>query len=134
MAAQLLAGIMAILITASLLDHGLLFTPLILNFPLCLFCIGTLVIIRSSEATNEDGHEGESPETLLSSIQRGVSVLFEILRSRNVLVLLATVPIAKSSTPIEELMLQYIPKRFGLSFAKVGLPFLQHGSRKSKCV
>lgn len=46
MAAQLLTEILSIMVAAQLLDHNLLFTPMIINFPVGLLCIATLFIIR----------------------------------------------------------------------------------------
>ncbi|OPB36050.1 hypothetical protein A0O28_0112160 [Trichoderma guizhouense] len=124
MAAQLLTEILSIMVAAQLLDHNLLFTPMIINFPVGLLCIATLFIIRPC-ATHpagplpRDGYESArgSAAKVLGSIRGSSHVLSELLKDRNVVALLATVPVAKLVNPVTELMLQYIPKRFGLSLA-----------------
>jgi hypothetical protein len=127
MAAQLLTEILSIMVAAQLLDHNLLFTPMIINFPVGLLCLATLSIIRPC-ATHpagplpRDGYESArgSAAKVLGSIRGSSHVLSELLKDRNVVALLATVPVAKLVNPVTELMLQYIPKRFGLSLASVG--------------
>ncbi len=125
MAAQLLTGIIATLVTAALLDSGFLLTPLILNFPIGLLCLATLTIIPADTSSKSlpnhgDEQDDDHPKTF-SSFRRSVRILSQVLRDRNVLVLLATVPVAKASNPVLELMYQYVPKRFGLSFPTVSL-------------
>ena len=120
---------MAVLVTALLLDHGLLFTPLILNFPAGLLCLVTLLVIGSNpypgalpDLDNVQNTEGSTPAP--GPVQSSISILSQVLRNRNVLLLLATVPVAKSVTPVTELMWQYVPKRFDMSLATVSPPLL----------
>ena len=114
------------MVAALLLDHEFLYIPMILNFPVGLLCLVTLLIIRPDNSSNPlPGHENERDEEgnkAVSSIQRSIRILSELLRNRNVLVLLATVPVAKLVNPITELMLQYIPRKFNLSLASVSFP------------
>jgi hypothetical protein len=99
---------------------------MILNFPVGLLCLVTLFIIRPDNPSDPlPGHENERDEEGIkdvSSIRRSIRILSELLRNRNVLVLLATVPVAKLVNPITELMLQYIPRKFDLSLASVSFP------------
>lgn len=123
------------MIAASILDYGLLFLPLLLNFPIGLLCIVSLAAIRgtksfeSAVSGHEDGQEEDDDAdnhnndnlNASRSIRQSARILGEALRDRRVLVLLATVPIAKAVNPIGELTWQYIPKKFGISFAVVVL-------------
>lgn len=126
MAAQLLTEIISIMVAAQLLDHNLLFTPMIINFPVGLLCLATLSILRPC-ATHpaaplpRDGNESVrgSATKVLGSIRGSSHVLSELLQDSNVVALLATVPVAKLVNSVTELMLQYIPKKFGLSLASV---------------
>ncbi|UKZ51060.1 hypothetical protein TrVGV298_004815 [Trichoderma virens] len=112
------------MVAAQLLDHDLLFTPMIINFPVSLLCLATLSFIRPC-ATHpaaplpRDGYESErgSATKVLGSIRGSSHILSELLQDRNVVALLATVPVAKLVNPVTELMLQYIPKKFDLSLA-----------------
>ncbi|KAH8821996.1 major facilitator superfamily domain-containing protein [Xylogone sp. PMI_703] len=121
MAAQLLTEIVAIMVTALLLEHKFLFTPMLLNFPVGLLCLVSLCIMYLTDSdelsSDPDTERNEEGRKLRSSIQHSVRVLYQILCDRNVLVLLATVPVAKLVNPITELMLQYIPRKFDLSLA-----------------
>ena len=114
------------MVAALLLDHEFLYTPMILNFPVGLLCLVTLLVIHPDNSSNHlPGHESERDEEgtkAVSSIQRSIRILSELLRNRNFLVLLATVPVAKLVNPITELMLQYIPRKFDLSLASVSFP------------
>jgi hypothetical protein len=118
--------VVAFNVTALLLDHEYLFTPMILNFPLGLLCLVTLFIIRPAISSDpQPGDENEQDEEggkRVSSIRRSIRILSQLLRNRNVLVLLATVPVAKLVNPITELMFQYIPRKFDLSLASVSFP------------
>lgn len=60
-----------------------------------------------------------SATKVLGSIRGSSHVLSELLQDSNVVALLATVPVAKLVNSVTELMLQYIPKKFGLSLASV---------------
>ncbi|KAK3338083.1 hypothetical protein B0H65DRAFT_445996 [Neurospora tetraspora] len=78
---------------------------------------GPLLNGDGGDDTNKNGTNG-SMLSLLSSVKRGSTLLSELLtHDRRVLVLLATVPIAKCINPVEELMVQYIPRRFDISLA-----------------
>ncbi|UKZ84110.1 uncharacterized protein TrAFT101_000033 [Trichoderma asperellum] len=124
MAAQLLTEIISITVAAQLLDHNLLFTLMIINFPVGLLCLATLSIIRPC-ATHpaapllRDGYESVrgSATKVLGSIRGSSHVLSELLQDSNVVALLVTVPVAKLVNPVTELMLQYIAKKFDLSLA-----------------
>lgn len=127
MAAQLLTEIVSIMVAAQLLDHEFLFTPMMLNFPVGLLCLVTLFVMRP-DATQPtaplprdeyESERGSATKVLGSSIRGSSRILSELLRDRNVILLLATVPVAKLVNPITELMLQYIPKKFDLSLASV---------------
>lgn len=121
MAAQLLTEIVAFNVTALLLDHEYLFTPMILNFPLGLLCLVTLFIIQPDRSSDPlPGDENEQRQEggkRVSSLRRSIHILSQLLQDQNVLVLLATVPLAKLVNPITELMFQYIPRKFDLSLA-----------------
>jgi hypothetical protein len=123
MAAQLLTEIIAILITSLFLDHEFLFTPMILNFPVCLICLVTLLMIRpgsaSEPSSNHEDEQDEQQDKTEGSIRHSIGVLSQILRDRNALVLLATVPVARLISPITDLMLQYIPRKFDVSLGSV---------------
>ncbi|KAL6790345.1 major facilitator superfamily domain-containing protein [Trichoderma sp. SZMC 28013] len=122
MAAQLLTEIISIMVAAQLLDNNLLFTPMIINFPVGLLCLATLSIIRPC-ATDpaaplpRDGYESArgSATKVLGSIRGSSHVLSELLQDSNVVALLATVPVAKLVNPRRGG--QYIPKKFDLSLA-----------------
>ncbi|KAH8647771.1 major facilitator superfamily domain-containing protein [Xylariales sp. PMI_506] len=120
--AQLLTAVLSLLVTASLLDHGFLILPLILNFPLGILCVITLVMIHGGDSSakpqpGSEVHREENAHKFSDTIRRSSHILTEILRDRKVLILLAVDPIAKCVNPISELMWQYIPKRFDLSFS-----------------
>ncbi|RFU81920.1 mfs transporter [Trichoderma arundinaceum] len=124
MAAQLLTEIFAIMVAAQFLDHGFLFTPTLLNFPVGLMCLITLFIIHPGAPNptdplprNEYESERGRGTKVLGSMRASSRILSELLHDRNVRLLLATVPVAKLVNPITELMLQYIPKKFDLSLA-----------------
>jgi hypothetical protein len=128
MAAQLLTEIVAIMVAALLLDHEFLFTPLILNFPVGLLCIVTLLLIRPDHdgLDSRPCHENERAKDtgkIVGSVQRSIGILSQLLRDRTILALLATVPVAKLANPVTELMLQYIPRKFDLSLASVSFPY-----------
>lgn len=126
MAAQLVTEIVAMVFAALLLDHEFLFTPMILNFPVGLLCLVTLSLIRSDNPLHSlvlnENEQDEGGDKMLPSIQRSIRILSQFLRNRNVLVLLATVPVAKLMNPVNEIMFQYIPKKFDLSLAYVSFP------------
>ena len=141
LAAQTITSTIATLIAASLLDNGLLFLPLLLNFPIGLLCIGCLAVIHSTKSSEpaasrrtdelDDGDEDDNKNNANSkhgnlnasqSIRHSARILREALQDPAVLMLLATVPVAKAVNPIGELTWQYIPKKFGISFAEVITP------------
>jgi hypothetical protein len=134
MAAQLLTEIISINVAALLLDHGFLYTPMILNFPLGLLCLVTILLIRPDASPDTlPGHENEQDEDggkRVSSIRHSIHILSQLLHDRNVLVLLATVPVAKLVNPITELMLQYIPRKFDLSLATVSFSHTNNPSSR----
>lgn len=127
------------MIAATLLERGLLFLPLVLNFPIGLVCIVSLAVIRSAESSElaasarkdvqgddgegygNDSHTNRGNSEATHSIRHSARVLGEVLRDPVILVLLATVPVAKAVNPIGELTWQYIPKKYGISFAEVRL-------------
>ncbi|KAA8629207.1 hypothetical protein SMACR_03730 [Sordaria macrospora] len=146
--AQLGAGVVGMLGAAALLDRGREMAAMGLNFPLGVGCLVVLWCLPGSRKGERrgggGGGEGEgllnggeresdgdgdvnkhvtmtlSLSSLLSSGKRSTAVLSELLaHDRRVLVLLATIPIAKCINPVEELMVQYIPKRFDISLASV---------------
>jgi hypothetical protein len=117
MAAQLVTEIIAMTIAALLLDHDFLLTPLMLNLPIGLLCLIILFVMRAdSPAENGQSEEGARK---LGSVKQSIHVLVHLLRQRKILVLLATVPVAKMVNPLNELMLQYIPRKFNMSLASV---------------
>ena len=83
----------------------------------------TLFIIRPGDSVGPvSGGEIERDEEWtkrVSSVRRSIHILSQLLRDRNLLVLLATVPVAKLVNPITEIMFQYIPRRFDLSLGSV---------------
>lgn len=142
LAAQTITSTFATLIAAAFLDRGLLFMPLLLNFPIGVLCIASLAFVRGTRYSgsaasgrqdvqdeddvqhinNNDNNNNGNLDTS-RSIRHSARILVEVLQNPAVLVLLATVPVAKAVNPIGELTWQYIPKRFGISFAEViGFP------------
>ncbi|KAK9775194.1 putative Major facilitator superfamily domain-containing protein [Seiridium cardinale] len=121
LAAQTITSTIAALITAALLDRGLLLTPLMLNFPIGVLCLLTLVVLHidnSSESVpGRDNEPDADKSNTFSSIRHSIRILSEALRDRNVLILLATVPVAKAVNPIGEVTWQYVPKKYGISLA-----------------
>jgi len=101
--------------------------PLLLNFPIGLLCVASLAFVRGTKSSesvasdesvdNNDNNNGNLNAT--QSIRHSARILGEVLQNPAILVLLATVPVAKAVNPIGELTWQYIPKRFGISFAEV---------------
>jgi Cu/Ag efflux pump CusA len=128
LAAQTITSTFATLIAAAFLDHGHLFLPLLLNFPIGLLCIASLAFVRGAKSSGaaapgrqdvQDEDDDEHIKDTSRSIRHSARILGEVLQNPAVLVLLATVPVAKAVNPIGELTWQYIPKRFGISFAEV---------------
>ncbi|KAJ4389993.1 hypothetical protein N0V93_007466 [Gnomoniopsis smithogilvyi] len=129
--AQLLTGIIAAQLTAVLLDHGYIFAPLMLNFPIGLVCLLVLALIPRIDAKNTDQvgvsvlarseatNEADQKSKLLTSVRHSSRIMAKVVDNRNVTLLLATVPIAKASNSVIELMFQYVPKKFDQSFATV---------------
>lgn len=84
---------------------------------------------EGGDSDGVDGGEGDdskhvtassslSVSSLLFSVKHSTAVMSQLLTNdRRVLVLLATIPIAKCINPVEELMVQYIPRRFDISLA-----------------
>ncbi|KAB5525778.1 major facilitator superfamily domain-containing protein [Coniochaeta sp. 2T2.1] len=128
LAAQTITSTIATLIAAAFLDHGFLFLPLLLNFPIGLLCIASLAFVRgtissgsaasSRQDVQNDDNDDEHVNNTSRSIRHSARILGEVLQNPAVLVLLATVPVAKAVNPIGELTWQYIPKKFGISFAE----------------
>ena len=138
LAAQTITSTFATLIAAAFLDRGFLFLPLLLNFPIGLLCITSLAFVRGTrpsvsaasgrqdvqddadnEHINNNDNENSGNLDTSRSIRHSARILGEVLQNPAVLVLLATVPVAKAVNPVGELTWQYIPKRFGISFAEV---------------
>ncbi|KAB5554577.1 major facilitator superfamily domain-containing protein [Coniochaeta sp. 2T2.1] len=137
LAAQTITSTFATLIAAAFLDHGFLFLPLLLNFPIGLLCIASLAFVRGTKSSgsatsgrpdvqdddddehiNNNNNNNNGNLDTSRSIRHSARILGEVLQNPAVLVLLATVPVAKAVNPIGELTWQYIPKKFGISFAE----------------
>lgn len=101
---------------------------MILNFPLGFLCLVALFFIRpknsSHQVPNDENDQDEEESKRDNYLRRSIRILYQLLRDRNVLVLLATVPVAKLVNPITELMFQYIPRKFDLSLASVSFPHM----------
>ncbi|KAK6087838.1 major facilitator superfamily transporter [Seiridium cupressi] len=121
LAAQTITSTIAALVTAALLDHGLLLMPLMLNFPIGVLCLLTLVVLHIDNSSESvpgcDNEQDADKSNTFRSIRHSIRILSEALRDRNVLILLATVPVAKAVNPIGEVTWQYVPKKYGISLA-----------------
>ncbi|KAK6086077.1 major facilitator superfamily transporter [Seiridium cupressi] len=121
LAAQTITSTIAALVTAALLDHGLLLMPLMLNFPIGVLCLLTLVVLHIDNSSESvpgcDNEQDADKSNTFRSIRHSIRILSEALRDRNVLILLATVPVAKVVNPIGEVTWQYVPKKYGISLA-----------------
>lgn len=107
------------LTAAALLDRGHLYMPLMLNFPVGLLCLLALLAIHIVTSKDPASHKDQETRDI-PSIKSSIHSLVNVLRDTNVVALLATVPVAKSISPIGELTWQYIPKRFRVSLSDVG--------------
>lgn len=132
---QIVATIVAILVTAWFLDQELLFAPILLSIPLGLLCLVSLALIRPLAATakvtgpdcENEREEEEGRRTLLGNLRRSWGIVTQLLKDRRVVVLLAAVPLAKLNNPMAELTLQYIPEKFDMSIASVSLSVFANG-------
>jgi cobalamin biosynthesis protein CobD/CbiB len=123
--AQTITSTISMLTAAALLDRGHLYMPLMLNFPVGLLCLLALLAIHLVTSKDSASHKDQETRDI-PSIKSSIRNLVNVLRDTNVLALLATVPVAKSISPIGELTWQYIPKRFRVSLSDVG-PAPAHG-------
>lgn len=127
MATQMCTEIFATISAAALVDQQYLFTAVMSAFPIGLALWVTLFMIPAESdndkktTTDVDVVEEEIVLTFGESIRKSLHLMSQILRDGNVLLLLATVPIAFLRQSISELWLQYIPKKFGLSLGSVRL-------------
>ncbi|CAH0021766.1 unnamed protein product [Clonostachys rhizophaga] len=120
--AQAVTEIGAVNIAALLLEKKLEYMPLVLVFPVCTTCLLTLFFMKPKRMAKtarecESGIPKEESILGLGSLLKGVHAVVEICQNLNILILLAIFPITKLIDTIYGVMIQYIPRRFGLSFA-----------------
>jgi hypothetical protein len=117
----------AVNIAALLLEKKLEYMPLVLVFPVCTTCLLTLFFMKPKQVAKtarecESGIPEEESILGMGSLLKGVHAVVEICQNPNILILLAIFPITKLIDTIYGVMIQYIPRRFGLSFATVSIP------------
>jgi hypothetical protein len=117
----------AVNIAALFIDKKLEYMPLVLTFPVCMICLLTLFFMRPKKMTKtalecERANSNEERKWELGSLLQGAHAVVEICQNPNIMILLAIFPITKLIDTIYAVMLQYIPRRFGLSFATVSIP------------
>lgn len=120
--AQAVTEIGAVNIAALLLEKKLEYMPLVLVFPVCTTCLLTLFFMKPKQVAKtarecESGIPEEESILGMGSLLKGVHAVVEICQNPNILILLAIFPITKLIDTIYGVMIQYIPRRFGLSFA-----------------
>ncbi|VUC34832.1 unnamed protein product [Clonostachys rosea] len=120
--AQAVTEIGAVNLAALFMEKKLEHMPLVLTFPISLVCFLTLFFMRPKKVAKtarecESGNAEEERKLGVGSLLKGVHTVVEICQDPNVLILLAIFPITRLIETIFAVMLQYIPRRFGLSFA-----------------
>ncbi|RDW78927.1 uncharacterized protein DSM5745_05779 [Aspergillus mulundensis] len=122
-AAGLATQILSLAATTSLLDHGRLFTPLVLNFPIGLVALLVLSRIRpiSNKEDADRQDEAKDPNHIIPAlrheIRAAVMALSRLLRRPRGLSLLIAVPLAKLADPLAEVTLLFVQRKFNTDFA-----------------
>ncbi|KAH8719602.1 MFS efflux pump atnC [Beauveria bassiana] len=120
LAAALLTQAVSLSLTGSLLEGGYLFTPILLNFPLGILAVLLVVMMPSGAQSIRSMTAGRALLTwplLRQEIKSTVTATGGLVSDPRGLGLLLVVPLAKMADPLTEVILLYVQKRFGNSFA-----------------
>ena len=120
-AAALLTQIISITITASLMENGYLFTPMVLNWPVGIIALITLFWIRPIHQTRSNGPKMGlvTWRALKAELASTLAALTRLITKPSGFGLLVAVPLAKMADPLAEVTLLYVQKKFDFSFAQV---------------
>lgn len=124
LAAGLLTQSVSLSLTGYLLEGGYLFTPILLNFPLGILAVLIVAMIPSGAPSMRGMATGRALITwplLRQEIKSTVTALGGLVSDPRGLGLLLAVPLAKMVESLTEVILLYVQKRFGSSFASVSL-------------
>ncbi|KAM3523974.1 hypothetical protein MY4038_007953 [Beauveria bassiana] len=120
LAAALLTQAVSLSLTGSLLEGGYLFTPILLNFPLGILAVLLVAMMPSGAQSMRSVTAGRALITwplLRQEIKSTVTATGGLVSDPRGLGLLLVVPLAKMADPLTEVILLYVQKRFGNSFA-----------------
>lgn len=120
-AAALLAQIISITVTASLMENGYLFTPMVLNFPIGVVALITLFWIRPNRQirSNNPSMGLVTWRALKIEVASALAALTRLMVKPGGFGLLVAVPLAKMADPMAEVTLLYVQKKFEFSFPQV---------------
>lgn len=130
-AAELVTEMIMPLLSAAFMSKGFVYTPILLGFVfegLALFAICAIPIDTGKKHLNEETLTDQQP--LLSTNETGktraaclprIVYAANIIRDGKVVILLGCFSIIRIGRQMLEMLVQYTSKRFGWSFAQVGL-------------